>query len=107
MYKSYSYNNMPQPINTFGNASAESKKGSVLPELSVSPPPKPTPAVQTDPIPVSVIDNDSENNRTIIGKLKADDMIILIVVALLLLNDCDDKLLLVSLAFIFFSDYFN
>lgn len=39
-----------------------------------------------------------------IGSIKNDDIILLIVIALLILNDCDDKLLLLALAYIFFSD---
>ncbi|MGN0181802.1 MAG: hypothetical protein ACI4DP_05235 [Candidatus Ornithomonoglobus sp.] len=107
MYKSYSYNNMPQPINTFGSAAPEPSKNAALPEPSVPPPPKPKPAPQPEPIPILADDGNPEKNETIIGRLKSDDMIILIVIVLLLLNDCDDKLLLISLAFIFFSDYFK
>ncbi len=98
MYKSYSYNNMPQPVNTFKSTAPEP------PEPAV-PPPKPAPA--PEPIQLRAADNIEEKNKAVIGRLKTDDMIILIVIVLLLLNDCDDKLLLISLAFIFFSDYFN
>ena len=39
--------------------------------------------------------------------LKSDDLILLIVIALLIFNECNDKLLLLALIYIFFSDYFK
>lgn len=105
MYKSYSYNNMPQPVNTFGHTAPEPPVRAALPEPSLPPKSKPVPEPKAEPIPAA--GNKPEKNKAVIGRLKTDDMILLIVVILLLLNDCDDKLLLISLAFIFFSDYFN
>ena len=39
--------------------------------------------------------------------LRTDDIILIIVFAVLLINDCDDKLLLMALAYIFLSDFFG
>ena len=39
--------------------------------------------------------------------LEKDDIILLIVIAILLFNDCDDTLLLIALAYIFFADHFK
>lgn len=42
-----------------------------------------------------------------IGRLRTDDLILLAVIFLLLSDDCDDKLLLLALAYVFFADYFD
>lgn len=83
MYRSYSLNNMPQPINTSTN---------------IPPPP-----------PENIIKKKEEKNEIIpeISGLKSDDIILLIVIGLLIFNECNDKLLLLALIYIFFSDYFN
>ena len=72
MYRSYSYNDMPEPI--------QSKKGDI---------PKP---VKTETEPVK-------------PEKRTDDLILMLVAALLLFNECDDKPLLLALAYVFISDY--
>lgn len=88
MYKSYSYNNMPRPIT---NTQQQNRKTELPSE------PKPAAAEPAE------VKTKSEPEKAL---LQSDDMILLIVIALLLINDCDDKLLLLALAYVFFSDYF-
>ena len=45
------------------------------------------------------------NNKLFAG-LDNDDIILLIVFFILIMDNCEDRLLLLALAFIFFSDYF-
>ena len=87
MYKSYSYNNMPQPIRA--NPPKETPKQ--LAE-TISEPPAREPQKKQHGI-ISILD-----------KLQSDDVILLIVIILLLMNDCDDKLLLLALAYVFVAE---
>lgn len=80
MYRSYSFNNMPQPINT---ATEGQKTQSIIK----------TP--------------EKKEELPILSSLKSDDLVLLLVIVVLLFNECDDKLLLLALLYIFFSDYFN
>ena len=79
MYRSYSVNNMPQPV--------------IEPEHRTLPPPNKESIKKEELLPLS--------------GLKSDDLILLIVIALLIFNECNDKLLLLALIYIFFSDYFK
>ena len=72
MYRSYSYNDMPEPIT---QKKSDTPKP-VKPEVHPTKPEK-----------------------------RQDDLILMLVAALLLLNDCDDKPLLLALAYVFISDY--
>ena len=96
MYRSYSYNNMPQAKNTF-----KQKEKSA---------PNPLP-VQTPSITASEKHNvnisKTNTNHSFISGLKNDDLILLAIICALLLNHCEDKLLLLALAYIFFSDYLD
>lgn len=88
MYKSYSYSNMPKAVN--------------------SPPPKPPQPEPSMPAPPPKGGKQSGLPMGISpGKLQSDDILLLIVITALLLNECEDKLLLLALAYIFFSDYFG
>lgn len=91
MYKSYSYSNMPEPVNTH------------------------TPSHHSDH-PVKreheythkssqSIAQQHNNNAPAKPSLQNDDIILIIIVAILLINGCDDKLLIIALAYIFFSGY--
>ena len=79
MYRSYSMNDMPQPMS----------RASQLPE--------PSPTVKAAQIK-------KEPTRP---TLRTDDIILLIVIAVLLINECDDKLLLMALAYVFLNDFFG
>lgn len=48
---------------------------------------------------------ESNKNNKLFGLFDNDDIILAIVIIILLGNDCDDKLLLLALAFIFFSGF--
>ena len=72
MYRSYSYNDMPEPI-------TQKKSDAPKPARSEAAPIKP--------------------------EKRQDDLILMLVAALLLLNECDDKPLLLALAYVFISDY--
>ena len=82
MYKSYSYNNMPRAI------------------TEKSPPQKPTEAHDEHN------EKPDKKKESFLDNLEADDIILIIVIAALLLEDCNDKLLLIALAFIFLGDQF-
>ena len=83
MYRSYSVNYMPQPV--------------IEPEHRPLPPPTKETAKK---------EQKKEDLFPLAG-LKSDDLILLIVIALLIFNECNDKLLLLALIYIFFSDYFK
>ena len=82
MYRSYSVSNMPEPVNR------------------VADPPKPVAKPIQKP-------EKKEPTSLIAENFKSDDLILLIVIAILIFNECNDKLLLLALVYIFFSDYFN
>lgn len=71
MYRSYSYNNMPEPV---------------------MPSPK--------HIEKKTVQNQTEKK----ADLSTDELILMLVTALLLMNECDDKPLLLALAYVFISD---
>ena len=83
MYRSYSVNNMPQPV--------------IEPEQKPLPP----------PIKETVKKEQKKEELFPLAGLKSEDLILLIVIALLIFNECNDKLLLLALIYIFFSDYFK
>lgn len=89
MYKSYSYSNMPMPVN---------KKKE---------PPQSKPSQKDgDAKHEEIKERDTkpcEKNNGLFDNLETDDIILLIVAFVLLMDDCDDKLLLGALAFIFLS----
>lgn len=50
--------------------------------------------------------HENTSNKLFSG-LENDDIILLIVFFILIMDNCEDRLLLLALAFIFFSDYFS
>ncbi len=98
MYRSYSYNNMPRPVNTTAPKTEPEKK---IPQTQ-----KPEKPKQPEAKPIEQ-QSGVQNTPAVIGRLRTDDIVLLIVIAILLLNDCDDKPLLLALAYVFFSDYFG
>lgn len=82
--KYYSYNDMPIPVNT--EKAVEIKKAE---------PEKPA-KIENSP-------KKSNNNGGIFNNLQNDDIILALVVLALLMDGCDDKLLLGAIAFILFS----
>lgn len=94
MYRSYSVNNMPEPV-----------------RYTNIPPPKPKqkPAEkkkETD-IKPSTQQKCAPKREGILSNLQTDDIILGIVVLALLIDDCDDTVLLIALLLVLFSDYFN
>ena len=77
MYRSYSVNNMPQPV--------------------IEPEHRPLPPPNTE----SIKKEQKKEELLPLSGLKSDDLILLI------FNECNDKLLLLALIYIFFSDYFK
>lgn len=75
MYHTYSVNDMPRPV---------------------IPTPKP------ESLPES---ESHEVKKPVIGGIKDDDLILLLVIAMLILGNCDDKILLIALIYIFLSGY--
>ncbi len=76
--KYYSYNDMPRPIQC-----------------------------NNEPIkkPQEDVCHQNNNSNKLFGKFETDDIILAIVIVMLLANDCDDKLLLLALAFVFFTGF--
>lgn len=87
MYRSYSVNNMPEPVR----------------HRTESPAKPPSPPKEQEAICEKPVQNGLGG---IFDNLQKDDIILLIVILVLILDDCDDKLLLAALGFIFLSDAF-
>lgn len=85
MYKSYSYHDMPEPV-----------------------PAKPQ-HPQKPMHDQKISSGASQDNalKKIFGGMELDDIILLAVIFMLISNDCDDKLLLIALAYVFISGYVN
>lgn len=83
MYRSYSINDMPQPMKSYAPARASDCASG---ESGIQP--------------------KHEEKRGFLDNLKTDDIILIVVVLLLLIDDCDDKILLLALGFIFLTDMF-
>ena len=83
MYKSYSYHDMPEPV--------------------PAKPPHPQKPAQKQQ------GNTAQRNehKKIFGGMESDDIILLAIIFMLISNDCDDKLLLIALAYIFIAGYVN
>lgn len=96
MYRSYSYSNMPQPKNTF----TEKEKSAAV-QLPPQTSPLPTQVKKPEQVPLT------STERSLPFGLKTDDLILIAIICALLINRCDDKLLLLALAYIFFSDYYG
>lgn len=78
MYRSYSVNNMPQPIMHRNEKTPEK-----LPTHSKEKP------------------SQQKKNDGILGGFENDDIILLVVILILLMDDCSDKLLIAALGFVF------
>lgn len=87
MYRTYSYKDMPVPVRRVNDEKPKPKPP--------PPPPQKCEERKKDGILGGVFDN-----------LETDDLILIVVALVLLIDDCDDKLLLLALAFIFFSEWF-
>ncbi len=57
-------------------------------------------------MPAPIPYREKPKNGGLLENIKTDDIILIIVVLALILDDCDDKLLLAALGFIFLSDFF-
>lgn len=91
MYRSYSYNDMPQPVihkQAEEECRHEGKKEIKKAEER------------------TVCKNSQNSSEGLFDLIKSDDVILLVVIFILLMDNCDDKLLLAALAFIFLSDMF-
>ncbi len=86
MYRSYSYNDMPKPImHTYEKKPTKSE----CKEDSQKPIKK------------------KEKNDGLLANLETDDLILLIVILALIIDDCDDKILLIALGFIFICQFLD
>lgn len=59
-----------------------------------------------------IVKQSCENEKSsginkILSNLKADDIIIFAVILILLMDDCDDTILLIALGLVLFSDFFG
>lgn len=87
MYRTYSYNDMPVPVM---RNNAEVKK----------------PSVPSDKKPeCNEKGNKKPNNGGLLGTLATDDLILIVIALVLLIDDCDDKLLILAIGFIFLSEW--
>jgi hypothetical protein len=80
--KYYSYSDMPQPVTDRHQSCAEPAREVHKKENEIC---------------------EKEQNNKLFGKFDTDDIILAVVAVMLLANDCDDKLLLLALAFVFLS----
>ena len=129
MYRSYSVNDMPQPIR-YSGATRENRPpprcddnihtGNTAAETPQSacecPPPESETAQscpsannlpQNCPVRGCAVQNQQGNKGGLLSglNLKNDDLILLAVVVILLMDGCEDKLLIAALGLVFFSDY--
>lgn len=87
MYRSYSCSNMPEPVRTR------------VPERQSGRTPQKKDYRDAQPA------KQSKQRSSALSKLQNDDIILIIIVAILLINGCEDKLLIIALAYIFLSGY--
>lgn len=92
MYRTYSYNDMPEPVRRHR-------------EEKPAPAPRSVPAAPKRE-PMAEHKNKDGLLGGIFDNLENDDIILIVVAIVLFMDDCDDKLLLLALAFIFISDRF-
>lgn len=86
MYRSYSYSNMPEPVKqTTARSSREATK--------------PVTRTHSEQIVKHPVKADDSLN------LKNDDLILIIIAAILIFNGCNDKLLIAVLVYLFISGY--
>ena len=87
MYRSYSYNDMPKPImHTY----EKKPRNNECQEDRQKP-----------------LKKKEEKNDSILANLETDDIILLIVILALILDDCDDKILLIALGFVFICQFLD
>ena len=88
MYRSYSYNDMPKPI---------------MHTYEEKPQKKECKEEKHD----KEICKKEEKHNGILANLETDDLILLIVILALVIDDCDDKILLIALGFIFICQFLD
>lgn len=76
-----------------------------MPQIRNAVPPPPPP--EKKPVPVHS-DNVEEKigflqNGKVLGRFETDDIILIVIAIILLADDCDDKLLILALGFVFLS----
>lgn len=127
MYRSYSVNDMPQPIRYYDREETQNtvteppaRSGEAVAgdknQPDKCPPKEPCPQngppqcppgcaqMQCCPAARGVKEN---NKGGLLANLKSDDVILIAVALVLLMDGCDDKLLIAALGLVFFSDYFG
>ncbi len=88
MYRSYSYNDMPKPImHTYEE--------------------KPHKKEHKEENKDKQISKKEEKKEGIFANLETDDLILLVVILALIIDDCDDKILLIALGFIFICQFLD
>ncbi len=65
--------------------------------------PEPPPKQAQKPAP----ERKQADSGGLLGNLESDDIILLVIFVILLMDNCEDRLLLLALGFIFFADYFT
>lgn len=93
MYRSYSVNNMPEPVRF--HSIPPPKGGSV----------KAAPEKRQEVKQKAACD--AKKREDGIFDIKTDDIILIAVALVLLIDDCDDIMLLMALGIVLFSDYFG
>lgn len=101
MYRTYSVNDMPQPIK---RRSEYKPKEPPLSEERTEKCSKPE--NESDLGCVTECAPEAECIKSgLLSNLKIDDLIIFAVIVMLVMDSCDDKLLIIALGFILFSDF--
>lgn len=93
MYRTYSYNDMPVPVQRRND---DMRK----------PMPPPKKELQCKENKIEKRCEKQDKNGGFLSGIATDDLILIVVALVLLIDDCDDKLLLIALAFIFLSEWF-
>lgn len=136
MYRSYSVNNMPQPIRYYDRGAGAEHSVKEKSDVHIDNTASVTAAdARSEPCPGEVQEAEQNleqncpvkncavancpargiqpsppnNNGGLLAglNLKNDDLILLAVAFILLMDGCDDKLLIAALGLVFFSDYFG
>ena len=96
MYKSVRYNNMPSPVRQRQEIQPEKESKAVVTEGREE---------NKTKKPVKEQNDAKCGKQSVLpDNLETDDLVLLIVAFVLLMDGCDDKLLLAAIAFIFLSD---
>ena len=101
MYRSYSINDMPEPVRLRNEE--KNKKDEESKKVNE----RCNDIIERECEEEKYIEECRTKNKGFLSDLKIDDIIILVVILLLVMDNCEDKLLIIALGFLLFSDFFE